>query len=706
MNLSLQSDEDRLYEALRRVGLSLKMPIDRADVNLADISEADRARGASGLLIAWARQVGIYIKEVELQAPDISSALLEGFPVVLLHDESEVWVFESLNGKRVDATCIGQRLTTRTLNQSDLRVLLQREMARAFIAKRELECATLSPQGGPRDQHSSGHAHHSHPSPMRRLLALLKLDSRDIWTIALFALVAGVLALATPLAIESLVNVVSWGTTIQPLLVLSLMLFTCLGAAGFLRLLQTIIVEIIQRRQFVRIIGDLSHRFPRAAQETFDGLYPRELANRLFDIMTIQKATAVLLLDGITIVLTTILGLLLLAFYHPFLLGFDIVLVISMLTMTWLLGRDGIRTAIDESKAKYSAIHWLQDVISMPTVFKVNGGEYLAIERANRLTAEYLAARERQFRVVIRQVAFAIGLQVVASTALLGLGGWLVMRQQLTLGQLIASELVLTVVVGAFAKAGKALEKFYDLMAGIDKVGHLLDIPVDPRFELGSVPAGPAEVRWGELHFHFETTGSDCHIPGTTVAPGARVAVTGDDHSGKSLLLKSLSGLVKPHHGMAEVAGLEAQRAALGGAGNIVAYAGNTEIFHATLEENVDLGRQEIGQNLVREALVQVGLWDTVLSLPDGLRTRLQTDGKPLSRTQRQQLVIARAIAGAPRLLLSDGLLDDLTEEVRETVWQAISQPSAPWTLLLTTNQAAIADLCSQQLHLGGEHAE
>ncbi len=110
--------------------------------------------------------------------------------------------------------------------------------------------------------------------------------------------------------------------------------------------------------------------------------------------------------------------------------------------------------------------------------------------------------------MVIRQVVFAVGLQVVASTALLALGGWLVIDGQLTLGQLVASELVVTVVVGAFAKAGKSLEKFYDLMAGIDKVGHLLDIPTDPRHEPGQLPEDPSKSAGAIWSFQGRATQS------------------------------------------------------------------------------------------------------------------------------------------------------------------------------------------------------
>ncbi len=689
----IRTIDDRVLDVLRRVGLCLQVAIDYSELDLGDVSRADPAGDELELLCAGAQRAGIFLKEADLEASEVQSLLVEGLPVVAASADGTFTVFEKRVGKNVEASQVDEGVSFIVLSPRKLRHLLAKK-PRLFVAKKELECSSLSSAAAHASQNHSHAAHPHHPKPLRRLLALLRLDARDLWIVGMFALVAGILALATPLAIESLVNVVSWGTYIQPLLVLAVMLLACLGLAGVLRILQTIVVEMIQRRQFVRIVGDLAHRFPRAYQTALEGEYPRELANRVFDIMTIQKASAVLLLDGVSIVLTTGLGLLLLAFYHPFLLGFDIVLMISMVSVTWLLGRGGISTAIEESKIKYRIAHWLQDVIASPTPFKVNGGEMLAVERSNRLTTEYLVARQGQFRVVIRQVAFAISLQVIASTALLGLGGWLVMRQQLTLGQLVASELVVTVVVGAFAKAGKSLEKFYDLMAGIDKVGHLLDIPVDPRYELGDLPSGPVDVRWEDLSFHHRSTGLDCHIPSGRLEAGARAALVGSDRSGKSLLLRCLAGLLEAEHGIAEVGGLEARRAALAGQGRMVGYAGEIEIFNAALHENIDLGRGDVGQNHVRETLVQVGLWDAVLRLPQGLKTQLQTDGAPLTSTQRAQLMIAQAMAGRPKLLLLDGVLDDLTPTAFDQVWTALADPQAPWTLLIATNHRTIAERC------------
>ena len=639
------------------------------------------------------RQLGIFTARLDnVSLKTLIDVIHDGHLVVIPHRNGDYTILERQVGSRIEFTAVNGTLKHGTMSKRAVQQLFEDSDEGMLVAKRELECDTLSAHV------DAAYGHDEHATPLKRFFQLLKLEANDIWTVVLFALVSGILALSTPLAVESLVNVVSWGTYLQPLVVLALILLAALGLAGVLKVLQTVVVEIIQRRQFVRIVGDLAHRFPRAKRSYLKGHYPRELANRVFDIMTIQKATAVLLLDGVSIVLTTSMGMLLLAFYHPFLLGFNVVLLLTMLSITWLLGRGGIRTSIDESIAKYKIAHWLQDVISFPAAFKVNGGEALAIERANTLAAEYLLAREGQFRVVIRQVAFAIGLQVFASTAVLGLGGWLVINRQLTLGQLVASELVVTVVVGAFAKAGKSLEKFYDLMAGIDKVGHLLDIPVDFRRGRASLPDEPVAVQWQDLEIEF---GSNRRaVPAGRVEPGEHLAVLSEDSTSQSLLISALAGLSTPNSGAIEIAGMGASEAASAGLGRLVALAQNIEIFHANVAENVSLDRPGIGRDQVHKALHAVGLADVIRALPDGWDTDLTTDGYPLSREQKVRLMLARAIVAQPKVLLIDRLLDELPANERGDIWASIKQLAASCTIILTTSDSQIANQCDRQIRL------
>lgn len=659
---------------------------------LTDVAQGTLETDPFQWLISAAKLTGIFLVRAKLhKVQDIFAYVSEGKPVVLFCGNNGTFVLERRSGRSIEATQISGHSPTVLISRRRLRRILSRSKdLHTFVANKQLECDSLS------SAHVHGDGSHQHPTPLRRFLALLNLDHRDIKLVFLFASVAGILALATPLAVESLVNVVSWGSYMQPLIVLGGMLLVCLGIAGILRILQTMVVETIQCRQFVRIVSDLAHRFPRANQKALEGEFPRELANRVFDIMIIQKATAVLFLDGVNILLTTTLGMILLAFYHPFLLGFDIVLLISMVSITWMLGGGGTRTAIAESVAKYQVIHWLQDVIAFPAAFKVNGGEALAIHHADQLTARYINARGRQFRVVLRQTVFAIGLQVVALTAVLTLGGWLVIDGQLTLGQLVASELVVTTVVGAFSKAGKSLENFYDLMAGVDKVGHLLDIPADPMVILGALPAGPASVGWSDLIFNSHSTTTK--IPQGVIQAGARIAVVGDDVAGRSLFARALAGLADPGQGFIEIAGIDVMRVASVAEGKLVAYAGSSEVFHAALFDNVGLGRRSVNHDRARQVLAQVGLSEAVLNFADGLDTTLQTGGYPLTVIQARQLMLARAMAASPKLLIVDGILDHLNSQDRDAIWNILAAKDAVWTLVVSTNRKDIADLCDTQI--------
>ncbi|MFM7845411.1 MAG: ABC transporter transmembrane domain-containing protein, partial [Planctomycetota bacterium] len=318
-----------------------------------------------------------------------------------------------------------------------------------------------------------------HPSPLRRLGRTLRPELGDIGVVALFSAVVGLLTLATPVAVESLVNTVAFGRLIQPIFILSLLLLTFLAFAASLRVLQAYVAEIIQRRIFVRVVDDLARRLPSFQAGAGEDHLTPELVNRFFDVMTLQKSSATLVLDGITVLLQTTIGMIVLAFYHPYLLGFDVFLLLAAAVLILALGRGAVRTAIDESKAKYAVGAWLEELSTCNVTFKGAGGPALALAITDQLTTDYLQARRQHFRVLMRQIIFAVGLQAVGSSLLLGIGGWLVLDGQLTLGQLVAAELIVAVILGSFAKFGKQMESFYDLLAAVDKVGHLLDLPTE-----------------------------------------------------------------------------------------------------------------------------------------------------------------------------------------------------------------------------------
>ena len=536
--------------------------------------------------------------------------------------------------------------------------------------------------------------------PLERLFGIIKADRADLGAVVTFSVIVGILALATPIAVEALVNTVAFGRYLQPIVVLSLILMTFLGFAAGIRALNTFIVEIVQRRLFVRVVEDLAYRLPRVKQEALDQCHGPELVNRFFDVVTVQKVAAKLLLDGITILLTTVLGMAVLAFYHPFLLGFDAALLLCIGFMVVVLGRGAVRTAIGESTRKYKVAAWLEELLGNSTAFKLHGGTQFALDRADSLTVDYLEARRAHFRIVMRQILFALTLQAVAATVLLGLGGWLVIQGELTLGQLVAAELIVMNIVGSFAKIGKYVESMYDLLASVDKLGKLFDLPIerhDKLFHLPEAMAASLKVSAVSQHVGGHRLHSGLSFE---LAPQERLAIVGPAGSGKSALLDLLTGARCPSNGNVALDGIDLRELHPDSLRESVSLARDVEIFHGTVEENVHLNRPQINASDVREALEKVGLLDELMRLPNGLSARLQTGGAPLSSSQTRRLMLARAIVGRPRLLLLDGILDGLSDDELSLILPQLCHDQPPWTLVVVTGKRWIADQCDRQLQL------
>ena len=154
-------------------------------------------------------------------------------------------------------------------------------------------------------------------------------------------------------------------------------------------------------------------------------------------------------------------------------------LVLLIVAGLYVLGRGAVSSGIDESKMKYKLTAWLEDLMRCQRAFKTGGGAEFAVDRANLLTANYLSSRRSHFSILFRQITFVLALQAIAGTVLLGGGGWLVIRGQLSLGQLVAAELIVTTILTSLAKLGKHLEGFYDVVASVDKLGALIDLDVE-----------------------------------------------------------------------------------------------------------------------------------------------------------------------------------------------------------------------------------
>lgn len=519
--------------------------------------------------------------------------------------------------------------------------------------------------------------------------------------IVLFTAIVGLLALASPIAVEALVNSVAFGGLIQPVVVLTLILLACLAFAAGLTAFEYYLTELIQRRLFLRAAAKATLALTRGVPAHEPQMNPTVMVNRFLEIVQIQKITAALLLDGISIVLTTLIGMLVLAFYHPILLAFDIGLIVAILLLIFPMSRRGVTTAIDESLAKHALVRWLEQISLSGLRFHSARGVQLGSDVAAALTAHYLEARTDHFRIVFRQLTLGLAIQVLSLVLLLGLGGWLVISGQMTLGQLVAAELIIALVTGQLAKVGKYLESFYDLMASVDKLDSLLDRELE-RTD-GEVPdANPAGARLDlrEMSFRFDADHAVFRDLNVDVEPGKSLAVLGEEGSGKTLLAEILVGRRLPTAGVVEIDGVDLRQWNLAALRDRAVYVGEESgLLEATLFENVRQGRDAVDSDAVRAALATVELLPDLTLLQEGLETRIEAAGGPLSQGQARRLRLAAALAGKPSLLIIDGVLDACDDERRRRIWRAIRRDYPSTTLLLTRDRTA-TELCDSMLEL------
>lgn len=556
-----------------------------------------------------------------------------------------------------------------------------------------------------RRAHQDKHEHIWHNlHPWARLRQFLAPESPDMWIVLVYSVAIGLITLVLPIATQALVNTIAFGTLVQPLVALTVLVFIALSFNTVMNAYRLWVVEVIQRRIFVRIAGDSTLRLVNVRPEAFDKYHGPELVNRFLDVVTVQKSAATLLVDGLSVAFQTLVGMTLLGIYHPWLLVFDVLLLLLLAVVMFPMSAGGIATAIKESKAKYAVMAWMEEIARHQLAFKTRSGSVLGMQQTNNLVVSYLTYRARHFRILLRQILGMYMIQALAFSVLLGVGGWLVINRQLTLGQLVAAEIVVALVLNSFTKLGKHLEVFYDLMAAIDKLGYLDDLPAErttgerlPRPGSGA-RLNISNVSLGYIENKRLLEGVSWDIPA-----GARVGLVGATGSGKSTLLDLIYGLREPAEGFIEIDGRDYRDVHLGDLRQQIAIVRQPEIFEGTLLDNLRLGRAEMDTVEAREALLQVGLLEDVLAFPEGIHTPLATGGQPLSPGQRVQLEIARALARRPRVLVLDECLDHLDDlPEREQLFNRLFHRERPWTLIVTSQSPEILGRCDSVYELAG----
>lgn len=538
-------------------------------------------------------------------------------------------------------------------------------------------------------------------SPVTRLLQLLGREKGDIGIVYFYATLTGLFSLALPLGVQAIVQLVSSGQLLQPVAIL--ITFVVLGtlASGVLQLMQLQVVEVLQQRIFARLAFEFTFRVPRMRLELLQGADLPELMNRFFEVLSIQKSLSKLLTETTTALLQVIFGLILLTFYHPYFTLFGLFLIAALWLVFSLTGPKGLATSLMESKYKYRVAHWLEEMARTVRTLKFSGRSSLPVQRMDAEIANYLKYRKKHFNVIVQQSVAIIAFKTIITGGLLILGSLLVINKNISLGQFVASEIVVITVLGGLEKLIVSLSTVYDILTSVDKSGHVTDVPVEQASGLVlPEPAAPAgmHVRLHDVGYTY-VANSKPALSGLSLDFPANsfTVVTGFDGAGQSTLLKVLAALHDRNSGAVVYDGLSVRdldRTQLRSRIGLVLEFG--ELFEGTLEENVTVGRPEVGTADVLRALDAVGIREAIVQLPQGLQTRVVGGGQRLPQTIIRKLMLARAIAGRPRLLLVDDILQHFDTASKEQIVTTLAAPGAGWTVVAASHDPLLLAAATQ----------
>jgi ABC-type bacteriocin/lantibiotic exporter with double-glycine peptidase domain len=540
-------------------------------------------------------------------------------------------------------------------------------------------------------------------TPLQRFFRLLQLDKKDIYYVYVYAIFAGLISLSLPLGVQAVIGLIAGGAISASLILLVVAVTAATALSGILVMMQLSVTETIQQRIFTRSAFEFAYRIPRLKLDAVTKYYPPELVNRFFDTQNLQKGIPKLLTDLSTALINILFGLILIAFYHPFFAFFGLALIIIIFTIFRISGPIGLATSLKESKYKYEVAHWLEELARTMTTFKLWGDTPISLRNTDHLVCNYLDNRRKHFRILMTQYGVIIGFKVIVTASLLLLGSYLVIDNQINIGQFVATEIVVISIISSVEKLMLSMDTVYDTLTALEKLGSVTDLPVEGEEGLpfGDIDNGKGlSVQIEDLYFKFE----DAERPtidhlSMNVQAGERVCIAGYNGSGKSTLIQIIAGLYSEFHGSVNYNSIPMRNLELASLRRHIGdFCSQEDIFKGTIFDNISLGNPDIKLENIIWATEKVGLDKFIQRLPNGYNTMLQPGGKNLPHNIRTKLMVARSVAKRPRLQVMEGLWNNLEPSERLHIADFMIAPENNWTLIVVSDDAAIAAKCDRVL--------
>ena len=529
-------------------------------------------------------------------------------------------------------------------------------------------------------------------SPLKRFYNLLSLDKKDIYQVLFYAIFAGLISLSLPLGIQAIINFLQSGRVSVSWIILIILVVIGVALVGILSLMQLRITENLQQKLFVRSSFEFAYRLPKINFEEIYNVYPPELANRFFDTLTIQKGTSKLLVDFSAALLQIIFGIILLSIYHPFFIIFGLLLIILLYAIFKFSYNSGLETSMKESKFKYKVAGWLQEIARNNNSFKKNLAFNFSLQKNDDLVSDYLTYREKHFNIIKRQFSQLIVFKVIITLSLLLIGGYLVLNQQMNIGQFVAAEIIILLVINSVEKIIVGLETFYDVLTAVEKIGQVTDMNTEDSDDVEENPSNYSNIsiETEKLCFRFPDSLNDILSSiNLKVEQGEKIVLIGKNGSGKSTLMRILSSTINQTSGSFIIndntfrkINLNQYRSQIG-----TIIHGETP-FEGTILENITYNDNNVTNEDLKWALDAVKLTSYIKTLPKGLDTKIYPEGKQLSSSNAQKIILARNIIKKPRILIFEDATDLMDEPIANEIIDFLLSDKNDWTVIVSSKNS------------------
>lgn len=495
---------------------------------------------------------------------------------------------------------------------------------------------------------------------LNKFIKIIRLEKKEVTAIYFYAILSGVIQLTLPLGIQTIINFsqAAAGTANLPVSIILLIFIVLIGilVSGILQVNQMKIIEKIEQSIFTRFSLDFANKIPKIDSKELNNDHLPELMNRFFEVINLQKGLSKILLDIPLAVIQIVFGLVLLSFYNSTFIILGLLLILLLYFIFNYTSKKGLIASYNESENKYEVASWLEEIARSYKTFKISSQNNFHLKRTDDLVKDYLVSKTKHFEILKFQYWSLIVFKLLISAMMLIIGAVLLINQQLNIGQFIAAEIVILLILSAVEKLILNLEVAYNILTGVEKLNVINDKKSEVLGQTSFVSNhNGIALEVQNLNFKFDENKPLLEKISFNIPAGAKVCVMGDGGAGKSILLELIGGTLKNFEGVINVNTIpinnlnqkEYRK-------NIGIFYNEQDIFEGTLYENICMGNESITPADIMKHAEMLEIKEFISLLPEGLYTPLQPTGKGLSTIMAKKILLLRAIVHQPELLVLD----------------------------------------------------